>query len=582
MSEEETKKMEYINENIIEKGYNIEDIASYAINKTGSPFESLSLEKLKEVVEEYKDQGLTDTYKSIKEFEKKEKEKEKIKEQKEKEQKEKEQKEKEQKEKEDKEKQQKEKQQKERQQKEKQQKEKEEKEQKEKKNQEKEKVEKINVKNILYSQETYDIPTDIQQENKLMELCRNNNKLEITISTLKRETKQGILNTKTILSYKIDCPLLKSSEWRTFSDFEWFRQQLVIRYPLRIIPPLLKESEFKAMLNSVQSEDTNFMGRRVGRYLQNFINGLLKKKIFKTSPILYEFLVLNADTFKKYQNKLNSKKYELDFGLKNLITMKGKIKCEIKEDSVDEASKLFDKYNIFADTFKKIDIMTSNIAVDLDNLRSHTEQLSQLFNKLNEKKLENFEESQNIFENFENIFKNWSKTVKKQSQYFNTHFRENFNFLGHELSGMDLIFKKFSDFKNEYETYTFMILKKKEELYSSKNIKKWNVKPGTEADIPNFINNKKLAFEKMLYKESVLLKEEKKRICGTIHIMNKQFNKIVKIQNEKIKTFYDSVIKNAKMIFGNEQLFQEFLVKEEPPKAEEPTKKEEEIKKEET
>ena len=67
MKEEDTQKMQYINENIIEKGYNPEEVANFSMKTLGVPFESLSLEMLKEVVEQFKDRGFTDTYKTIKE-----------------------------------------------------------------------------------------------------------------------------------------------------------------------------------------------------------------------------------------------------------------------------------------------------------------------------------------------------------------------------------------------------------------------------------------------------------------------------------------------------------------------------------
>ena len=85
------------------------------------------------------------------------------------------------------------------------------------------------------------------------------------------------------------------------------------------------------------------------------------------------------------------------------------------------------------------------------------------------------------------------------------------------------------------------------------------MEPGTEDDIPNYLDNKEVAFEKMLYKETTLLKEEKKRICATIYLMNKQFDKLLKNQNKNIKIYYDSITKNAKDIFGNEQLLNDLL-----------------------
>ena len=39
--------------------------------------------------------------------------------------------------------------------------------------------------------------------------------------------------------------------------------------------------------------------------------------------------------------------------------------------------------------------------------------------------------------------------------------------------------------------------------------------------------------------------------------MNKQYIKLLKTQNERVKKYYDSVKKNAKLIFGNEQMLKD-------------------------
>ena len=47
-------------------------------------------------------------------------------------------------------------------------------------------------------------------------------------------------------------------------------------------------------------------------------------------------------------------------------------------------------------------------------------------------------------------------------------------------------------------------------LYAQKDFNKWSVEPGTEDQIQKYANNKKLAFEKMLYQETELQNNEKK------------------------------------------------------------------------
>ena len=74
MEDEKTQISEYINENIIEKGYNPEELSNFVIKKTGIPMENMNLEQLKSMIEKFKDQSLQDTYQTIKtkEVEKKE------------------------------------------------------------------------------------------------------------------------------------------------------------------------------------------------------------------------------------------------------------------------------------------------------------------------------------------------------------------------------------------------------------------------------------------------------------------------------------------------------------------------------
>jgi hypothetical protein len=500
MSNEETEKMTYINENIIEKGYDPEDVANFAMKHFGLPFDKLSLEKLKTIVEQYKDKGLNDAYKTIKLNENKKKE---IKEN-------------------------------------------------SKKNDKS-----LNVRTPLYSPESYEFETNCQQENKLMELYRNNNFITITVSEPQKEGKNGIFS-KSYMSYRIQCPQLNSDVRRTYADFEWFRSKLVLRYPFRVIPPIMKENVLNKIGNVLKLESEELKEEKKLRYLNQFMDCLTKKKILRTSPILQEFLLLNNELFKKYQNKLNNKSFELSISLDNFITMKGKIKCELKENSLEEANKSIIKYNSFIDIYKKMDSYLSDVVVDLNNLNNHMNKISLLFNKLNENitqyQCNNSEDMKNVFSNFEKMFKNWSTLFGNQREYFNKDFKETINYLNLEMNEMTFIYKKYIEFKNDYETFTEMIYQKKEKLFASKKIENWGVEPGTEEDIPIFIDDKKQAFEKMLYKENIFLKEEKKRVTAAMYLMSKQFDKLMKNQSERLKKFYDLLKENSKNIFGNEQL----------------------------
>ena len=56
---EQQEKQKYINDNIIEKGYNPEDISNFIIRLKGVSIEALSLKELKICIEQFKTEQLT-------------------------------------------------------------------------------------------------------------------------------------------------------------------------------------------------------------------------------------------------------------------------------------------------------------------------------------------------------------------------------------------------------------------------------------------------------------------------------------------------------------------------------------------
>ena len=364
MEEEEILKMEYINENIIEKGIDLEDISTYVKNKTGEDFNSLSLTKLKDMLQLFNNRDKDDqkkvedkpkeSAKPKEETKSKEETKPKIEAKPKVETKPKEEL-----------------------------KPKEEFKQKIKTKEKdtKKNISSVNTQNGLYTPEVYNFKTGSQPKNKLLELSQNNNLISVTVSDPKKEVA-GFL--KAIYSYRIQCPQLNSDNRRTYEDFEWFRNQLIIRYPLRLIPPVMKQTILKQLGNIFKIESEEIIEQRKVRYLNKFINAILQKQILRTSPIFYEFLVLDENLFKKYQNKLDLKKYQLEIPLNNLITTKGKIKCSLTNNSIEEANKLINKYTTLSDLYNKIDSMMNNINNDLNNLSLHMKEMSTYFDMLND------------------------------------------------------------------------------------------------------------------------------------------------------------------------------------------------------
>ena len=482
------EKMKYISENILEKGYNPEDLSNFVVKKVGKPIESIKLDQLKKLIEQFKDLSLAETYKNLETS------------------------------------------------------------QEEPKNEEKEEVQ-----NPLYSPMIYDIKTVPQQDNELLKLENEKQKITITVSEPKKEKSVGVFSKKTIYSYKVECPEIKKEVRRTYADFEWLKNQLGLYYSLRVVPPIIKEPMYFSLdiVNKKDSEEV--IEQTKVKYLNNFMNSLIQRKIFRTSAILYEFLELDDKDFKTYKDLLNKYKYDLNVTLDNLKTVKNTMKFELKTSELKSANLLGKRCNTISEIYNRIEKNVLNVANDFQNLEMHMKEIGDLFNNLSAqlKFNENAQKMENVYTKLNKIFTSWSVSCGKQNTFFKDDFKLFFNYMNLEIQEMNVINQQFAAYKKEYEDYSAKLLKRKEELFNQKDQSKWSVEPGTEDQIPKYLNNKNLAFEKMLYKETDFQSNEKKVIACTVHFMNKQFNKLMRCQSEKVHQYFSKMKQDNQIIVGD-------------------------------
>ena len=486
---EAQEKMKYISANILEKGYNPEDLSNFVIKKIGKPIESISLDQLKKLIEQFKDQSLVDTYKNLDSNQ-------------------------------------------------------EEEEIKEESNDE--------IEDPFYNTMIYEIKTQLQQDNELLKLDKEKKRISIIVSDPIKEKAKNIFK-KVVYSYKVECPEIKTEVRRTYADFEWLRNILGSYYALRVVPPIMKEAMY-FQLDIVNKKDTEEAIENAKiKYLNYFMNSLIKKKIFRTSAILYEFLELNDSDFKKYKDLLGKYKYDLNVSLDNLKTVKGNLKFQLKLSEIKKADLFGKKVNEITNLYNFLDKKILNLANDFLNLETHMKQIASTFNKLSTAL--NFNEyskkMQEIYQKLNTIFNSWSNSYGKQYSFFKSDFKDFFNYINLELQEMSSLNQNFLSYKKHYEDYSTKINKKKEELFNQKDFNKWSVEPGTEEQISKYANNKKLAFEKMLYKETELQYNEKKLVACALHLMNKQFNKLMKLQSDDVINYFAKMKQENQTIVGD-------------------------------
>ena len=406
-----------------------------------------------------------------------------------------------------------------------------------------------NLKKGLYFPEPIEFKTQTQQNNKLFELVKSKKPIQVKVSDPKKES-EGFLFSKTVFSYRVQCTELGSDVRRTFADFEWLRNQLNLRYPLRLTPVVVKENIIKQMGKNLMNENIeNFESRKI-RYLNKFMDSILEKKILCTSPVFYEFLILDAKKLSKYKTLLEKKPYELEVGLNNLITVKGEVKCKLEKETINNAEFIYGKSNSMAELYNKINENIDNVVLDFNNLYVHLRNISNLFKYLskniNAYKYSNVDDMKESFNDLDKSFEKWSVSIYEQCLLFNTKIKENLNYMSTELSEMNNSFKKYRDYRYEYEEFYALIKKEKENLvqaHYNAEMKKEENKGKKIKDIK--FDEKK--FDDFFYNKNLLLIEEKKRLVTTMHYLLKDYDKLIKVHCKKMKDI-NEVVKKAVVI----------------------------------
>ena len=192
------------------------------------------------------------------------------------------------------------------------------------------KMEKNDLLKVLFSPEHYELKTKTQLENKLTKLEAEKKRINPVIVESHQEKTGGIMNKKVAYYFKIKCPELNTEVGRTLEDFEFFQKILIERYPFKYIPPIFPKSAEKEYSHELFK-----------RYLNRFLEYICQRKILRTSPITFEFLELNSNSFFTYRKNLTVNKYVCKYNMENFTNMKGKLDVEFTQDKINEAEKVW-------------------------------------------------------------------------------------------------------------------------------------------------------------------------------------------------------------------------------------------------
>ena len=392
-----------------------------------------------------------------------------------------------------------------------------------------------NSKNNIYQNDIYGITdTEIincltQEKNDLAKF--DNIKIEISLG----EKKPGTFFSKAYQTYVITIPTLNLKVVRRYSDFEWFRSILINLFPGRVIPPIPKK-------NKIGGDRFNeeFLEKRT-RTLEKFLNLLLEDPSIKTSQIFYDFVSIEELNIfsdkKKYYNSI-----KLPQSLKEYKSLNGKLDVKLDENresiyqkiknETDTSQELLSKLN---KQIKSLNSEINTVIIRLNEIAKSCEELflnSVKYNESNEIKISYYELNE--------MFKHWANALKKQNTVTNIDIREYFKYSKNTLKSMKELINTVEIYKQNYYKSRRNLITKKEELFKKGDITKWDLTPSNK----NInINDKNIVFGNMLYNETNIVNNLKNIYGYYLNSVNSEFIRLQEIFSFSHK---QNLIDNAK------------------------------------
>ena len=334
---------------------------------------------------------------------------------------------------------------------------------------------------------------------KLEKSVLNDKKITITIKNPK-EMDGGVFGKNYVL-YEVQTDPLGWIVLRRFSDFDLLRTLLAKYFPSYNIPPLPN----KKMGN--RRFDLDFIMKRM-KFLNLFINNVVQSEDFKASEILTAFLSYTDrgkfdSKFKEYQSQIPSSYVE------DYKTLEGKVIISHDQGNEKYFTNINKYFRLQGQIFQKLNLSLKNFYNGMTAVCNHLEEVHKYFeimHVLNTRVLM----KPTITKSFEELgffFDNWKKVLIKQKELVKNHMKDFYKYVNFEGRAYTELIDRREELKNKYNSEIARITAKKEKLYATGDISKFELGDDSVVDRERLLRDKSYSFEHMCRNDNLNLEK---------------------------------------------------------------------------
>ena len=356
-----------------------------------------------------------------------------------------------------------------------------------------EKMEKFNA------EEPKNFKEKIIECRKLDKTVLNDKIIKISVKNPK-EMDGGVFGKNYVL-YEVETDPIGWVVTRRYSDFDSLRLLLAKYFPSYNVPPLPNKKMGNRRL------EPDFIAKRM-KFLNLFINNVVKSEDFKASEILVAFLSYTdrgkfESKFKEYQTQVPSSYVE------DYKTLDGKVKISHDEGNEKYFTNISKYFRLQEQILLKLNFSLKNFynsmtaACDqLLEVKKHFEILHVLNTRVLMKPT-----ITKSFEELAAFFDNWMKVIIKQKEMVKNHMKDFFKYVNFEGRAYTELIQRREDLKNKYNTENAKLSAKKEKLFATGDVNKFELgdQPGIDRD--RLLRDKPYAFQYMCKTDNLNLEK---------------------------------------------------------------------------
>ena len=355
--------------------------------------------------------------------------------------------------------------------------------------------------------------------------------------------ESGFFTGKSV-NYLVTTSPLKYAVRRKYSDFNWLRETLINIFNSNVIPKLAKKGKV-----TTDKHDDSFIQKRM-KFLETFINYLIKDELIKSSQILYDFLTIQKDDdFQRFKKSYDKIKTSPLIDIKERKSINGELKIKITKEKEIYLENIKDNAIYNVNLLKKLNYNFKLLQEEFLTVIKRFESISQVYRQLYDISIK-YLDQKTITEGYaqmEKMFLKLSESFDSIKKFINSDIREYFKFVGNNFNCLSEMTQNVDMAKNNYIKIEKSLINKKNDLFKRGDTSKWELSPQDKSNAKNLLKEKTLACIKMLPKET-------KNCINSKEIYGFYLNKLIS-EYERIKQFNSIQHKKKICFYCKQQIF---------------------------